>query len=258
VRLWIDTDIGRNPDDAVALLVATAHPDVDLVGVSITGDDPPNQAGTTRTLLAWAGHDHVPVLLPEEAVAALAGARADVVVAIGPLTNIAHAGRPPVPLVIMGGTLHPVEHRGKLHRVEWNFSRDPAAAAAVLAGGTPCTLVPLDATVATRLDPTGVDALVAAVPPLGPLISGWLADLAGQGVPAGAAAVHLHDPAAVLVAAGDGPAIGAHRQALHLAVEPDGRLVEDPAAPCVDVVTRLDGPAVGDRALMLLRGMNGA
>ena len=37
VRLWIDTDIGDNPDDAVALLCAAAHPDVELVGVSTTG-----------------------------------------------------------------------------------------------------------------------------------------------------------------------------------------------------------------------------
>ena len=32
VRLWIDTDVGDNPDDAVALLVAAAHPDVESGG----------------------------------------------------------------------------------------------------------------------------------------------------------------------------------------------------------------------------------
>ena len=39
MRLWIDTDVGTNPDDAVALLCALAHPEVDLVGVSTVGAD---------------------------------------------------------------------------------------------------------------------------------------------------------------------------------------------------------------------------
>ena len=39
LRLWVDTDVGDDPDDAVALLCASAHPAVDLVGVSTTGGD---------------------------------------------------------------------------------------------------------------------------------------------------------------------------------------------------------------------------
>jgi len=39
MRLWIDTDIGTNVDDAVALLAAVAHPVLELVGVSTVGAD---------------------------------------------------------------------------------------------------------------------------------------------------------------------------------------------------------------------------
>jgi inosine-uridine nucleoside N-ribohydrolase len=259
VRVWLDSDIGRNPDDAVAVLVAVTHPAVDLVGVSITGDDPPAQAETARSLLVWAGRPDVPVVLPAGAPDALSGADVDVLVAIGPLTNVAAAlrsGPPPARLVVMGGALRPVEHRGRLHRVEWNFARDPRAAASTLARAPRCTLVPLDATVATRLDPLRQRALVAAAPPLGPLVEAWLAALRTDGVPDASATVHLHDPAAVLVAAGDGPQVGAHCRELRLGVEPDGRLVEDPAAPPVEVVMALDGPAVAERVISLLEGTN--
>jgi pyrimidine-specific ribonucleoside hydrolase len=259
VRIWLDTDIGRNPDDAVAVLVAAAHPVVDLVGVSITGDDPPAQAETARTLLGWAGWSDVPVVLPDGVPGALSGAGVDALVAIGPLTNVAAAlaaGPPPARLVVMGGALRPVEHRGSRHRVEWNFSRDPRAAASALARAPRCTLVPLDATVVTRLDPPRQRALVVAAPPLGPLIEAWLAALRTDGVPDESVAVHLHDPAAVLVAAGDGPLVGAHCREHRLAVEPDGRLVDDPAASPVEVVMTLDGAAVAERVVSLLEGRN--
>src|SRR5436305_9438944 len=57
VRLWIDTDIGTNVDDAVALLVAVAHPAVELVGVSTVGSEPERRAATAVGLLATAGVD---------------------------------------------------------------------------------------------------------------------------------------------------------------------------------------------------------
>src|SRR5438876_11625580 len=57
VRLWIDTDIGTNVDDAVALLAAVAHPAVELVGVSTVGSDPERRAAVAVGLLAAAGVD---------------------------------------------------------------------------------------------------------------------------------------------------------------------------------------------------------
>src|SRR3989454_9773840 len=57
VRLWIDTDIGTNVDDAVALLAAAAHPAVELAGVSTVGSDPERRAAVAVGLLAAAGVD---------------------------------------------------------------------------------------------------------------------------------------------------------------------------------------------------------
>ena len=34
IAVWIDTDIGGNIDDAVCLLLAIRHPQIELVGVS--------------------------------------------------------------------------------------------------------------------------------------------------------------------------------------------------------------------------------
>ena len=52
VRLWIDTDVGDDPDDVVALVCADAHPDVEVVGVSVVGGasrSGPRSPGATST-----------------------------------------------------------------------------------------------------------------------------------------------------------------------------------------------------------------
>ena len=241
VRLWIDTDIGTNVDDAVALLAAVAHPAVELVGVSTVGSDPERRA---------AGVDLGSVVVAagaEAAVAGVASSGAEALLAIGPLTNVAAmtaAGVRPAGLTIMGGALRPVEHRGELRAVEHNFGSDPAAAAAVLAVPG-AVLVPLDATVATRLDDRMVAKLVATAPVLEPMVSAWIAQW-GE--------VVLHDPAALLIAAGDGSELGRFERR-RLLVEPDGRLVDGgrgASGTVHDVVTSLFGVAVIASVLALL------
>jgi purine nucleosidase len=264
VRLWIDTDIGTNLDDAVALLAAVAHPAVELVGVSTVGSDPERRAAVAVGLLAAAGVDLGSVLVvagaepaPDRAPAGAGGAAAAVegvaasgaeaLLAIGPLTNVAAmtaAGVRPAELTIMGGALRPVEHRGQLRAVEHNFGSDPEAAASVLAVPG-AVLVPLDATVATRLDDRVVAKLVATAPVLGPMVSAWIARCDE---------VVLHDPAALLIAAGDGSELGRFERR-RLRVEPDGRLVDGGrgASGIVhDVVTSLFGVAVTASVLALL------
>ena len=85
VRIWVDSDIGGNPDDAIALLCALAHPDVELVGVSTVDADVEKRADEARRLLR-----RVPV------VAGLAPAgevsSADALLLIGPWTHGAGAG----------------------------------------------------------------------------------------------------------------------------------------------------------------------
>ncbi len=250
IRLWVDTDVGTNPDDAVALLCAVAHPEIELVGVSTVGTDAGWRAEVARQLvpagtLVVAG---VPA-----AVEAIPAATPDAVLAIGPLTNMAAAvtmGRRPERLVVMGGALHPVQHRGARRAVESNFAADPRAAALLLADQT-VTLVPLDATLTTRLDPPEQAAIVAAAPALEPAVEAWLVAQEQAGVPEDERAIHLHDPAALLVAAGE---LVAGFETLPLIVEGDGRLRTHPEGVDHEVVVYLDGPTVVERVLELLTG----
>jgi purine nucleosidase len=256
-RLWVDTDIGTNVDDAVALLAAAAHPSVELVGVSIVGSEPERRAAVAVGLLASAGVDLGSVSVvagaqaaggcAAEVVDAVAASGAESLLAIGPLTNVAAlavAGVRPAELTIMGGALRPVEHRGQLRSVEHNFASDPAAAATVLAVPG-AVIVPLDATVATRLDERLLVRLVAAAPVLEPMVQAWVAEW-GE--------VFLHDPAALLIAAGDGTEL-ARFERRRLRVEPDGGVIDGgPAASGTvhDVVTSLFGVAVVASVLALL------
>ena len=256
-RLWVDTDVGTNVDDAVALLAAAAHPSVDLAGISTVGADPERRAAVAVGLLADAGADlgSVTVVAGSEApgghtddvVEAIGVSGAEGLLAIGPLTNVAAmtaAGVRPPELTIMGGALRPVEHRGELRIVEHNFASDAEAAATVLAVPG-AVLVPLDATVATRLDDRMLARLVAMAPVLEPMVQAWVAEWSE---------VALHDPAALLIAAGDGSEL-ARFERRRLRVAPDGRLTDGgPSASGTvhDVVTSLFGVAVVASVLALL------
>jgi purine nucleosidase len=250
VRLWIDTDVGTNVDDAVALLAAVSHPAVELVGVSTVGSDPRHRADAATGLLASAGVDLGSVAVcagADEAVAAISSAGAEALLAIGPLTNVAAmtaAGVRPPELTIMGGALRPVEHRGELRVVEHNFASDPEAAATVLAVPG-AVLVPLDATVATRLDDRLLAKLVITAPVLEPMVQAWVAEWDE---------VVLHDPAALLIAAGEGTEL-ARFERRRLRVESDGRVVEGgqgASGSVHDVVRSLFGVAVVASVLALL------
>jgi purine nucleosidase len=61
VRLVLDTDIGTDVDDALALAFALRHPDIDLVAVTTVADDVVRRAHIARKLLALAGRDGVAV-----------------------------------------------------------------------------------------------------------------------------------------------------------------------------------------------------
>lgn len=160
--LIIDTDVGSDPDDAVALAAAAlATPELALV--LTTDEDAGERARFARHLLDCLGRRDVPVVagaqLPEPppmvvgdlvpphvsvpAVDVLAAVSAVVDrtdgpvrwLGIGPLTNLARvlterpelSGR--LKVTQMGGALR---YRDPA-RAEHNFRRDPAAAAAVLA-----------------------------------------------------------------------------------------------------------------------------
>jgi inosine-uridine nucleoside N-ribohydrolase len=150
-----------------------------------------------------------------------------VVIALGPLTNVALAlGRDPARLrrigrlVIMGGA---VTVAGNVTpAAEFNFHVDPDAAQAVLAGGLPVELIPLDVTRRVTLGRAALDTRLP--PPRGPR-GQFLEDFSAHGFAFGGmrgdGGITLHDPLAVAVAA-DPSLVGL--EPLHVQVETESDL----------------------------------
>jgi inosine-uridine nucleoside N-ribohydrolase len=248
VRLWIDTDVGTNPDDAVALLCAAGHRDVELVGVSTVDGDTEWRAEVARTLV------DVPVVPGARLGAqAVIDSQAEALLAIGPLENVARllaAGALPPRIGVMGGVLRPVRHRGDVRDVEHNFGTEPAATRAVI-GHTPGTLLcPLDVTVRMRPSASDLAAIVDAAPVLGPMLDDWRARQLAAGVTDDEVAVRLHDPLALLTLAGD-PVVTSEPRPL--VVDDEGRVHEDPGrGRNVDVVTDVDALRAMERIVELV------
>jgi inosine-uridine nucleoside N-ribohydrolase len=235
VRLWIDTDVGTNPDDAVALLCAAGHPDVELVGVSTVDGDTEWRAEVARRLVdapVIAGFGFGQNQIDE--------ARLDAVLAIGPLTNIAalvRSGFRPARLAVMGGAFGPVRHRGAVRDVEHNFGSDPEAVQTVLAGGPDLLICPLDVTARMRVSPEPLERLVDAAPALAEPFEAWIAQQRALGVPGDEAVVCLHDPLALLALLGE-PMVSTRR--MRVRADADGRLFEHDEGHACDVVADAD------------------
>lgn len=205
IRFLLDCDPGL--DDAVALALATASPDAfEVVGVAtvaanapidiVTGNAErvmdrlgcicPLFQGAAQPLKIKARHStdlwggdgrlalEAPARPPHRADLATyrkLAVTADVVCAIGSLTNIAgliEAGHRPKRLVIMGGALG----RGNATpHAELNIWADPHAAAIVFASGVPITLVPLDITRSLIVPEDVTLALAAARTPSAQLVA---------------------------------------------------------------------------------------
>ena len=276
MRILLDTDIGDDIDDALALALALRLPDVDLAGVTTVFRDTAARARMARHLLDLFGRPDVPVAagagkpllgaMPREphepqldltpaGVADAASAHAvdkirstyaqpgsDVtLVTIGPLTNLALA-------LALDPTLaeripRVVVMGGRIGRAapEWNIKCDPEAAAIVLGAGLPLTLVPLDVTLETTMRSEHLEALKAAETEqarwLMTLTEAWQAKTKRMPV--------LHDPLALAVAL-DPAWVETQRLALDVVTATGpGRgitcVVSGDAAP-VDVALGVDGP----------------
>jgi purine nucleosidase len=62
VRLWIDTDIGTDVDDALAIAYALRHPDLDVVGISTVFGDLDLRGSIVERLLEVAAAPPIPIL----------------------------------------------------------------------------------------------------------------------------------------------------------------------------------------------------
>jgi len=246
-RVWIDTDIGTDVDDALALALALRHPELELVGVSTVFGDVELRARMVEALLGLGGAEGVPVLVglgkpltehrvglmfghegrgllegasprlrtesdsdPERRVEALAeaieSARADSMIAIGPLSNVAallRAGAELPRLSIMGGKTAPVKIEGMTPAIdEWNWHCDPEAAKTLLEQEPPSVglprIFPAEITFHTPISAAdhralaGGDALCRSLASMGDI---WLEKLAEMGI--SEPQILLHDPLTV-------------------------------------------------------------
>ncbi len=226
VRAWIDTDIGTNPDDGAALLLALAHPAIEVVGISTVSGDTAVRAAVARAYVGdaelpivagigrprdggteprWLGHEGFGLVAApgrgtsettseHELGDQVNAARADVLIALGPLTNVAwmlERGAAPERIVAMAGVNAPVWHRGELVDTDHNTASDPGAAAIVDERAHALLEVPLDVTVLMRLSDRDAAVLASKHPRLAHEVAEWLAHTG---------TVTLHDPLAVLAA----------------------------------------------------------
>ncbi len=172
-KLWIDTDMGGDIDDALSISMALHSREVDVIGISTVYIGNAWRTGLVRSMMEAYGRPEIPVCLgaekpfiglwnnyipepplPNEAVPALIKAAREnpglCVAAIGPLTNVALAlvQAPDIAagihLFIMGGMM-------SMAYPEWNIQCDPEAARIVMESGADITLVGLDVTEKCRL-----------------------------------------------------------------------------------------------------------
>lgn len=183
-NLIIDTDIGGDIDDAIAIAMTLCSPKMNLLGVSTVFTYVHERARLASKLMEVYGYNNIPVavgsekpligrwdetlypdqckILKEDTILKFNTFGADfivdkvlknndvVIAAIGPLTNIALAlAKAPevskkAKLVMMGGMITKAYP-------EWNIACDPEAARIVFESGIPITMAGLDVTLKCRL-----------------------------------------------------------------------------------------------------------
>jgi purine nucleosidase/pyrimidine-specific ribonucleoside hydrolase len=231
-NIIIDTDIGDDIDDALALALAVSVEALNVCGVVTVFQDVQTRARIAAKLLAAAGQSGIPIaeglgdplihrparncwidwqsrgLSASDSVAAirpipgpsfiaevvLASSEPVTLVGIGPLTNIASTL-----------TLHPAvkERVDEIvimggcfaeNHAEWNMSLDPEAARIVYESGLPMRVIPLDVTRECLMTESQLQEVAASERP----VLRYLAELiAGWNERTGEKYPVLHDPLAI-------------------------------------------------------------
>ncbi len=202
IPILLDTDIGTDIDDAFALALILASPELELVGVTTVAGDTYARARLAAKLLAEAGRGDIPVvagepgkpqpidqtryadgftsprLRQEKAVDFM---RREIerrpgeitLVAIGELTNVAallesgpSLSKKFKRIVLMGGSVERGYGPNSPPDAEWNIKSNPAAAQKVFASGVPILMVPLDVTAMLQLDDAGRRRIFTHLTPL--------------------------------------------------------------------------------------------
>lgn len=226
VPIVLDTDIGSDIDDAFALALVLKSPELDLRAVTTVSGDTRARARLAAKMLSVAGRSNVPVaagvpgaplniaqtrwadgfsspsLLKIGAVALMKreidrGHGDIVIVAIGPLTNVAALfkkypaeERKVRRIVLMGGSIARGYYPGSAATAEYNIAADIKASQTVFSTGVPITMAPLDVTARLQLDKEHRQRIFSQGTPLANALHAVYL-LWGQPTPT------LHDPMAV-------------------------------------------------------------
>ncbi|HEX6158890.1 MAG TPA: nucleoside hydrolase [Thermoanaerobaculia bacterium] len=229
----LDTDIGTDVDDLLALALLVGSPEVQLIGVTTVYGDTVLRARMTRLVLDqlecksvpigigaretlsgrpvwWAGHEGqgIPELdrvqIDEGATAADLFQQAATehrgrleLFAIGPLTNLAEAIAADDSFATSLRHLYIMGGAFWMEQAEHNIKSDPEAADIVFRSGIPMTICGLDVTQRVRLREADMSQIRQAAGGIGSVLEDqvrrWWAYT-------GATENHLHDPVAVLPA----------------------------------------------------------
>lgn len=202
IPVVLDTDIGSDIDDAFALALILKSTELDLLGVTTVSGDTIARARIAAKLLTEAGRADVPVAageggqpLPlaqrrwadgfvsaqihnESATQLFTEVTAEwsentiTLVAIGPLTNVAHYVGDPAEarklkrIVLMGGSVRHGYGQSLTPAAEYNIAQDPKAAQVVFNSGIPIVMAPLDVTAMLAMDAAARHRMFTELTPL--------------------------------------------------------------------------------------------
>ena len=193
IPVILDTDIGTDIDDAFALALILASPELDLVGVTTVSGDTQARARLAGKLLweageAWrnvpvyAGPPGTPQPIDQarwatpftspalHASGAVSFLKREInrrpgtitIIAIGELTNVAallqcdpSAASKIKRIALMGGSIARGYAPESKPELEWNIKSNPRAAQIVFSSGVPILMAPLDVTAMLQLDAAG-------------------------------------------------------------------------------------------------------
>ncbi len=232
INLWIDTDIGGDIDDALAISFALSRPEFNIVGISVVDDQNERRLMTLQWLLKQFGRDDIPLYrgwgkpilwgggvrrgdasltYPREFSGEYKGGVYDnapkgileaierydgdlVLLTVGAMTNaaIAYLSAPQT----FKKLKKYVAMAGCFNeqKVEYNVVRDPYSAEVILESGIKPVLVGLDVTQRCALDREKQKKIKAKHPFLGELIDEFLRRAGwAEGTPI------LHDPLACAI-----------------------------------------------------------
>jgi purine nucleosidase len=298
VPLILDTDIGSDIDDALALAFCLRHPEIDLRAVTTVADDTVRRGQWARQILRLAGRDDIevaagvgwdtspsgrasawphdghglpteaPELSPRDAVTLLLETPDVTISTIGMPSNVAAAlDRDPsfasrVPLLaVMGGVFAPMRLGDVLlpPSFDHNLSVDPPGSVKALNAGIPTIYTPIDVTIHARLLPRHLDALNDGDDICRAIAACIEAWMPTSLMPDGVVAV-MHDPLTVAVLVERG-FVETKRAPVTVALHPDGHVrtyIDHLEGKEAEIVTSVDGEAFCDYWLQTVLNEGGS